>query len=120
MVKADLTRDYYGDLEIAPTADVAEIKKQFKKLGMANLILPFLDERQLMSRSQRLHTIRIEIQDAKAKSQPNSKGYNQHTKSSQILLSEQSTMQTELGYLRAHSGLPMLDLLVFEETLGQM
>jgi DnaJ-class molecular chaperone len=35
MVKADLTRDYYGDLEISPTADVAEIKKQFKKLGMS-------------------------------------------------------------------------------------
>ncbi len=33
MVKADLTRDYYGDLELAPTADVTEIKKQFKKLG---------------------------------------------------------------------------------------
>jgi len=33
MVKADLTRDYYGDLELAPTADVLEIKKQFKKLG---------------------------------------------------------------------------------------
>ncbi|PMD23492.1 hypothetical protein NA56DRAFT_701794 [Hyaloscypha hepaticicola] len=35
MVKADLTRDYYGDLELAPTADVAEIKKQFKKLALA-------------------------------------------------------------------------------------
>ncbi|KAN0104844.1 hypothetical protein V8E51_010589 [Hyaloscypha variabilis] len=34
MVKADLTRDYYGDLELAPTADVAEIKKQFKKLAL--------------------------------------------------------------------------------------
>jgi hypothetical protein len=34
MVKADLTRDYYGDLELAPSADVVEIKKQFKKLGM--------------------------------------------------------------------------------------
>jgi DnaJ-class molecular chaperone len=33
MVKADLTRDYYADLELAPSADVAEIKKQFKKLG---------------------------------------------------------------------------------------
>ena len=33
MVKADLTRDYYGDLEIAPGADVSEIKKQFKRLG---------------------------------------------------------------------------------------
>lgn len=34
MVKADMARDYYGDLEIQPTADIAEIKKQFKKLGM--------------------------------------------------------------------------------------
>lgn len=33
MVKADLTRDYYGDLELQPTADPTEIKKQFKKLG---------------------------------------------------------------------------------------
>jgi hypothetical protein len=33
MAKADLSRDYYGDLEITPTADVSEIKKQFKKLG---------------------------------------------------------------------------------------
>lgn len=34
MVKADLTRDYYGDLEVAPTADINEIKKQFKKLAL--------------------------------------------------------------------------------------
>lgn len=34
MVKADLTRDYYDDLGVLPTADLAEIKKQFKKLGM--------------------------------------------------------------------------------------
>jgi curved DNA-binding protein CbpA len=33
MVKADLTRDYYGDLELQPGADAADIKKQFKKLG---------------------------------------------------------------------------------------
>ncbi|KAI9055026.1 hypothetical protein LZ554_002166 [Drepanopeziza brunnea f. sp. 'monogermtubi'] len=34
MVKADLTRDYYGDLELPPTAEVHEIKKQFKKLAL--------------------------------------------------------------------------------------
>ena len=39
MVKADFTRDYYGDLEIQPTADLAEIKKQFKKLGMCNFVM---------------------------------------------------------------------------------
>ncbi|KUJ16751.1 uncharacterized protein LY89DRAFT_63797 [Mollisia scopiformis] len=34
MVKADLSRDYYGDLELPPNADVADIKKQFKKLAL--------------------------------------------------------------------------------------
>ncbi|TVY37483.1 Meiotically up-regulated protein [Lachnellula subtilissima] len=34
MVKADLTRDYYGDLELPPGADALEIKKQFKKLAL--------------------------------------------------------------------------------------
>ncbi|CZR62337.1 uncharacterized protein PAC_12234 [Phialocephala subalpina] len=34
MVKADLSRDYYGDLELAPNADITEIKKQFKKLAL--------------------------------------------------------------------------------------
>ncbi|RDL35774.1 uncharacterized protein BP5553_06386 [Venustampulla echinocandica] len=34
MVKADLTRDYYGDLELLPGADIQEIKKQFKKLAL--------------------------------------------------------------------------------------
>lgn len=27
-------RDYYADLELPPTADVAEIKKQYRKLGI--------------------------------------------------------------------------------------
>lgn len=34
MVKADFSRDYYADLELQPSADVNEIKKQFKKLGL--------------------------------------------------------------------------------------
>ena len=33
MVKLDITKDYYGDLELSPGADVIEVKKQFKKLG---------------------------------------------------------------------------------------
>jgi len=34
MVKPDYNRDYYADLELPSSVDVAEIKKQFKKLGM--------------------------------------------------------------------------------------
>jgi len=34
MVKADLSRDYYADLELPPTADVGEIKRQFRKLAL--------------------------------------------------------------------------------------
>jgi len=42
MVKAVMTEDYYGDLHVAPTADVAEIKKQFKKLGTVLVALQIL------------------------------------------------------------------------------
>ncbi|KAK4209853.1 DnaJ-related protein rsp1 [Rhypophila decipiens] len=34
MAKIDYERDYYADLELPATADVAEIKKQFKKLAL--------------------------------------------------------------------------------------
>lgn len=37
MVKADYTRDYYADLDLPQTADVNEVKKQFRKLGMSSL-----------------------------------------------------------------------------------
>jgi curved DNA-binding protein CbpA len=33
MVKADVKRDYYADLELPPTADSEEIKRQFRLLG---------------------------------------------------------------------------------------
>lgn len=33
MVKPDPDRDYYKDLGVANTADITEIKKQYKKLG---------------------------------------------------------------------------------------
>lgn len=34
MVKPDYSRDYYADLELTASADVLEIKKQFKKLAL--------------------------------------------------------------------------------------
>ncbi|KAI9736637.1 MAG: hypothetical protein M1834_000841 [Cirrosporium novae-zelandiae] len=34
MAKADVKRDYYADLELKPGVDIAEIKKQFKKLAL--------------------------------------------------------------------------------------
>ena len=35
MVKVDVDRDYYADLEVNTAATFDDIKKQFKKLGMA-------------------------------------------------------------------------------------
>ncbi len=37
-------RDYYADLEISPTAEVSEIKKQYRKLGMISYYLVGLDD----------------------------------------------------------------------------
>lgn len=34
MVKADPKCDYYADLELPPSAEATEIKRQFKKLGL--------------------------------------------------------------------------------------
>jgi curved DNA-binding protein CbpA len=34
MVKADVSRDYYADLEIHPTASEEDIKKAFRNLGI--------------------------------------------------------------------------------------
>ncbi|CAK7198715.1 hypothetical protein SEUCBS139899_001379 [Sporothrix eucalyptigena] len=34
MAKADYSRDYYADLELPPSADVADVKKQFRKLAL--------------------------------------------------------------------------------------
>ena len=32
-MKADMSRDYYADLELPANADINEVKKQFRKLG---------------------------------------------------------------------------------------
>lgn len=37
MVKADVRKDYYADLGLAPSADAEDIKKQFRKLGELSL-----------------------------------------------------------------------------------
>ena len=33
MVKGDVKRDYYAELEIGKDADITDIKRQFRKLG---------------------------------------------------------------------------------------
>ncbi len=43
MVKADVKRDYYADLDLPSTADTEEIKRQFRLLGTKRRML-LLDE----------------------------------------------------------------------------
>ena len=40
-----MTRDYYADLELPATADVNDVKKQFRKLGeyLQSCLLDFAD-----------------------------------------------------------------------------
>lgn len=59
MVTADLTRDYYADLELQAGADTNEIKKQFKKLGMLHGLLPFCGW--LTWKIQRSNTTRYDV-----------------------------------------------------------
>lgn len=40
MVKPNAQRDYYKDLEIKPTADENEVKKQYFKLGKQCCSMP--------------------------------------------------------------------------------
>jgi curved DNA-binding protein CbpA len=41
MVKADAKRDYYADLELSPTAEHEEIKRQFRQLGENSRHTPY-------------------------------------------------------------------------------
>lgn len=40
MVKVEPERDYYADLELQPSATANDVKKQFKKLGEAQYLVP--------------------------------------------------------------------------------
>ena len=40
MVKADVKRDYYADLELPATADNEEVKRQFRLLGKVVIVRP--------------------------------------------------------------------------------
>lgn len=76
MVKADLTRDYYGDLELPPSVDAQEIKKQYKKLGMrgAGVASTFVTALMLFADDQQRSNITpTETQGMKANSMPSSK-----------------------------------------------
>jgi hypothetical protein len=115
MVKADLTRDYYGDLEISSTADISEIKKQFKKLGTCGLHYLPSNHSPLTLDRQLLPIIQTAILGVKARSQRNSRKYNLHMKSLLIPQNVRSTMLIEYEILTDPA-----NRRVFEETRGQM
>lgn len=70
MVKADIKRDYYADLELPSTADVDEIKKQFRLLGR---VACFLLDVGVTYRAQRNSITPIAIPAMKSKLYPSSR-----------------------------------------------
>jgi hypothetical protein len=92
MVKADLTRDYYGDLELPQNADINDIKRQFKKLGMISSLSYLPDKTN--SVSQLCCTIQIAILGVKTKSLPDFNESSLHMKYSLTAKNAQSTIPT--------------------------
>ena len=92
-MKADADRDLYKDLELEPSADANEIKKQFKKLGMGS-ILCLLTIWLIDIFSQLSNTILIATPAKKWSTTPSSKQYNLRTRCSPIRNSVQNMMHS--------------------------
>lgn len=92
-MKADMSRDYYADLELAPTADINEVKKQFRKLGIAHNpdCLLYLSNVHVQLSS----TIPTEILDERSRSTPNFRRSSLRTRSSQVRSKRPNMTRTE-------------------------
>ncbi len=69
MVKADVTRDYYADLDVPSNASEEEIKRAFRNLGV--FFRPKLVPHRLIHVLQQNCTIQTEILAEKLMSFPN-------------------------------------------------
>lgn len=80
MVKADVKRDYYADLDLPSTADPEEIKKQFRLLGKRTVKHGMRAER-MDSQTQRSSFIPIATRAMKSTSSQSFKPSKPHMKS---------------------------------------
>ncbi len=81
MAKAEFSRDFYADLELPPTADVNDVKKQFRKLGKAVLRCVLLLVKGADGRSKRSSITPIATRDGRRKSTPSFRRSNPPMKS---------------------------------------
>jgi len=93
-MKADMSRDYYADLELPANADINEVKKQFRKLGICHHPCPQSNPSVLTYDVQLSNTTPTETPDERAKSTPNSRPSSPRTRFSQALSRRLSTMRT--------------------------
>ena len=108
MVKPDVKQDYYADLELKPTADSVEIKKQFKRLGESSCggsgTVPLT-----VNPTQLFHTIPTAIPVAKLNSTRSSRPSRQHMKFSQIHSSEPNMIKIVYGRALGYDPVYLLD-----------
>lgn len=90
-MKADADRDLYKDLELEPSADANEIKRQFKKLGMGSIVC-LLTAWLIDIFSQLSNTTLIATPARNWSTTPSSKQYNLRTRCSPTRNSAQNMM----------------------------
>lgn len=99
MVNADPRRNYYEDLELNPSADANQVKKQYRQLGMRTFIVGKGLSSANPDRAIQQHSniIRIETLGMKPNSSPSFKRFNPPTIFLQTLYYEPNMMQTVSG-----------------------
>ena len=108
MVKPDYSRDYYADLGLPPSADINDIKKQYRQLGTFAFHSETLFSGQVANYSSHLQhssITRTETRARKNRRKSDSSSSKLPMSSSPTPPQNQSTMRTAVGRPQGPPGL---------------